>query len=128
MKAIIEGKIDNFVCKGLEKGMVIEGDFKVSDSYHDFDELYAHRILLFIALMKSSPELSWKSRVHNDGTAYDGWFIAGMHLPSGDITYHVSDKFWGMLDNINTLEKSPPWDGHTSEEVIRRLNNYVITL
>lgn len=128
MKVIIEGKIENFVSKGLEKGMVIEGDFNVTDSYHSFEELYAHRILLFIALMKGSPEISWKSRNHNDGTSYDGWFIAGMHLPSGDITYHISDKFWGMLQNINTLEKSPPWDGHTSEEVIRRLNNYVITL
>lgn len=128
MKVIIDGKIDKFVCKSLEKGMVIEGDFNVTDSYHSFEELYAHRILLFIALMKSHPEISWKSRLHNDGTSYDGWFIAGMHLPSGDITYHISDKFWGMLQNINTIEKSPPWDGHTSEEVVRRLNNYVITL
>ena len=128
MKVIIDGKIDQFVCKGLDKGMVLEGDFNVTDSYHSFEELYAHRILLFIALMKTHTEISWKSRLHNDGTSYDGWFVAGMHLPSGDITYHIYDKFWGMLQNINTLEKSPPWDGHTSEEVIRRLNNWIVTL
>lgn len=111
------------------KRMVITGEnLDVFDGYHKMSELYSHRIMLFMALMKTYPELSWKSRLHNDGTSYDDWFIAGMHLPSGDITYHISDKFWGALDNINTLEKSPPWDGHTGEEVLRRLNNWIVTL
>lgn len=111
------------------KRMVITGEnLDIFDGYHKMSELYTHRVMLFIALMKSHPELSWKSKLHNDGTSYDGWFIAGMHLPSGDITYHIADNFWDVLENINTLEKSPPWDGHTGEDVIRRLNNYIITL
>lgn len=128
MKVIIEGKIDSFICKGLDKGMTLEGDFKASDSYHDFDQLYAHRILLFIALIKSHKDIAWKSRLHSDGTSFDGWFIAGMSLPSGQITYHIADQFWNMLDNINTLEKSPEWDGHSSDDVLKRLNNWCFTL
>ena len=49
---------------------------KISDGYHTFEELYAHRIMLFICLMKSNKDISWKSRVHGDGTSLDGWFIA----------------------------------------------------
>lgn len=128
MKVVIEGKIDNFVCKGLDKGMTLEGDFSVSDSYHSFQELYSHRILLFICLMKQNKDVSWKSRVHSDGTSYDGWFIAGMKLTSGDITYHIPDNFWEMTSDIKVLEKSPEWDGHNSEEVLRRLNNWGFTL
>ena len=111
------------------KRMVITGEnLDIFDGYHKMSELYTHRIMLFIALMKSHPELSWKSKLHNDGTSYDGWFIAGMHLPSGDITYHISDKFWDALENINTLEKSPPWDGHTGDDVLKRLNSWIVTL
>lgn len=128
MRVVIEGKVDNLVCKGLEKGMVIEGDISVTDSYHSFQELYSHRIMLFICLMKQNKEVSWKSRNHNDGSKIDNWFIAGMKLPSGDITYYIPDNFWELLSDINVLEKTPEWDGHTSEEVIRRLNNWCFTL
>lgn len=128
MKVVIEGKVDNFVCKGLEKGMVIEGDFSATDSYHSFQELYSHRIMLFICLMKQNKEISWKSRIHSDGSKIDNWFIAGMKLPSGDITYHIPDNFWELLSDITVLEKAPEWDSHTSEEVIRRLNNWSFTL
>lgn len=101
---------------------------KISDGHHTFDELYAHRILLFVALMKSYPDISWKSRFHSDGTNYDGWFVSGMKLPTGDITYHIPDKFWGLTENIKTLEKAPEFDGHTSTDVIKRLNNWCYTI
>lgn len=101
---------------------------KISDGFHTFDQLYAHRILLFIALMKSHKDISWKSRLHNDGTGFVGWFIGGMSLPNGQITYHIPDQFWNLLNNINTLEKSPEWDGHTSDDVLKRLNNWAFTL
>lgn len=127
MRVVIEGKIDSFVCKGLDKGMVIEGDFEASDSYHTFSEIYAHRIMLFIALMKSYKDISWKSRLHDDGSSYDGWFIGGMNLPSGVITYHIPDSYWSILDDINTIEKSL-YDGHTADDVLKRLNNFVFAI
>jgi len=124
MKVVIDGKIDQFICKGLDKGMRLEGDFSASDSYHSFDELYSHRMLLYISLMKSYPHISWKSRKHNDGSTYDGYFIAGMKLPTGDISYHIIDNFWDLLSNVKELEKGPEWDGHTSNDVLNRLNEW----
>jgi hypothetical protein len=105
-----------------------ENTGSISDGYHTFDELYAHRIMLFLCLMKFNRDISWRSRIHYDGTSFDGWFIAGMNLSSGNITYHIPDKFWNMINDIQTLEKAPEWDGHTSEDVIRRLNNWGMSI
>lgn len=98
---------------------------KISDGYHTFDELYAHRILLFVCLLKSYPSISWKSKFHDDGSSFDGWFIAGMMLSSGDITYHIPDRYWDMLEKIKVLDNAPKWDGHTPDDVIKRLSEWV---
>ena len=98
---------------------------QVSDGYHTFDELYKHRILLFIALMKSHPDVSWWSDTHADGSQWDGWIIAGMHLPTGDITYHLNDEYVPFLDGIQQLDKAPAWDGHTSKVVLQRLGAWI---
>lgn len=99
----------------------------VSDGYHTFDELYEHRNLLFIALMKSNPKLSWRANNHHDGTNYEGWFIAGMHLPTGDISYHLPNSMWELLDysGVETTNKAPEWDGHTSQDVVERLRKFL---
>jgi hypothetical protein len=96
---------------------------KVSDGYHTFDELYEHRVLLFINLMRSNPAISWRANNHEDGTMFDGWFIAGMHLPTGDISYHLPGRMWTLIDNsgIQTTNKAPKWDGHTPVDVVNRL-------
>ena len=94
---------------------------QVTDGYHTFDELYDHRHTLFVTLMNSHPELSWKSRQHEDGTMYAGdWFIAGMNLPSGDISYHLEGRFWDMA-KVRALELAPARDGHTAADVLARL-------
>ena len=100
---------------------------KVSDGYHTFDELYAHRCHLFAALMRSNPDRSWRAKKHEDGTMYEGeWFIAGMKLPTGDISYHMPLWMWGWLDNcgIATHERSPRWDGHTPVDVLSRIHSW----
>lgn len=99
----------------------------LSDGYHTFNELYAHRIALFIALAKSHAYISWKAIKHADGTSMDGWFIAGMHLPTGDISYHLPDSEWDRLDMVEPLTKAPEWDGHTPADVVKRLNEWVDT-
>jgi hypothetical protein len=101
----------------------INGD--TSDGYHTFNELYEHRYALFIALMKSHPKISWRANNHDDGTMFDGWFIAGIHFPVGDISYHLPLNKWGLLDNagITTTNKAPAWDNHASQDVIQRLNS-----
>ena len=96
---------------------------EVSDGYHTFAELYDHRCHLFVALMRSHPAISWRADKHDDGSTFDGWFIAGMHLPTGDISYHLPMSMRVMLDGsgIVTREYAPKWDGHTSGDVIQRL-------
>jgi hypothetical protein len=99
------------------------------DGYHTFEELYDHRFALFIALIKSHPSLSWRANNNDDGTNYDGWFVAGIHLPSGDISYHLPNSKWTELDGlqISTTNNAPKFDGHTSDDVIARLNRFTPT-
>lgn len=92
----------------------------ITDGYHSFKELYGHRHALFIALAESHPEKSWKALKHNDGSIWYGWFIAGIELPTGMITYHLPKQYWYLL-NVNELDTAPPWDGHSSKDVIMRL-------
>jgi hypothetical protein len=94
---------------------------QVSDGYHTFDELYAHRFALFLALCRAL-DMGWKSKTHSDGSSYPGWFIAGMTLPMvGDISYHLPLHMWKVTPYLLELEYAPSWDGHTSNDVIDRL-------
>lgn len=99
-----------------------------SDGYHTFDELYEHRHALFIQLMKSHPKISWRANNNSDGSNWENWFIAGMHLPSGDVSYHLPVRLWDSLDGfgIATTLNAPPWDGHTSYQVIDRLKSFLL--
>lgn len=99
---------------------------KISDGYHTFDELYEHRHALFISLMLDNPEKSWRAKCNDDGSSYEGWFVAGMILPTGDISYHLPLSKWERLDNskIKTTEKAPKFDGHTSADVIQRIDKW----
>ncbi len=102
------------------------------DGYHTFDELYEHRIALFIALCRQIQQFEddeyptdiWKSKAHHDGTVWDGWFIMGINTDQGkQISYHLPMKYWDSLNDILTLDSAPIWDGHTPDDVIERLLN-----
>lgn len=122
-KILIEGEVESLV---LNSGKFeIEGDIEASDSYHSFDELYSHRIMLFLTLMKQNKEISWKTRFDREGGNITGWFIGGMELPVGQITYHIPDEFWDVLSDVKEVEKSL-WDGHDSNDVIKRLNSWMV--
>lgn len=100
----------------------------VSDGYHTFTELYDHRAALFAALVALKPELAWKSKYHHDGTFFDGMFVVGMHLPTGDITYHCDiNPWWGMF-YCKELNTAPEFDGHTPNDVINRLIDYALDI
>jgi hypothetical protein len=100
---------------------------QVSDGCHTFDELYEHRCLLFLALMKAHPHLAWRAHAHDDGSRQDGWWIAGMDFPTGPVSYHIPDRLWSLLDStqIATRDRAPAWDGHTSSDVLDRLRDWV---
>ncbi len=98
---------------------------EVSDGFHTFNELYDHRIALFLALAKQL-KLGWKSHLHSDGSSYGGWFIVGLTLPNGyDITYHLPKEYWGKCDFLRFYQVAPEWDGHTSKDVVERLFQFV---
>lgn len=101
---------------------------KIFDGYHTFDELYDHRCHLFVALMRSNPDIAWRAHSHEDGTMFDGWFIAGMHLPTGDISYHLPVHIWILLDGIATTNRAPKWDGHTAADTVNRLAAWCDTI
>lgn len=109
----------------------------ISDWYHSFKELYEHRVVLFIALCNKmndfdqllkevsggidslvDSKLPWKSKLHFDGTMWDGWFLAGIGTEKWNtLTYHLPMSEWDNLD-VNELSKAPEWDWHTAKDVI----------
>ena len=104
---------------------------QTSDGFHTFDELYAHRLALTLALFRAAGWLyPWRSRLHHDGEAPfgGGWFVVGVTLPgTGQITYHYPDKAWSLFDNIlgvRTLDRAEWYDGHTSADVVERLTEW----
>jgi len=109
-----------------EKTFKIVGS-DISDGYHTFDELYEHRIELFIALCKCKRALNfevWRSFQHSDGSEYKGWFILGINKQDGfQITYHLPVSRWNDVDFAETLSKAPHFDGHSSKDVLNRLRN-----
>lgn len=109
--------------------ITIEGEnLKVSDGFHTIEELYEHRIVLFIALCRelkrSGVDKAWVSTKHNDGSSFDGWFIMGLYKVEGmQISYHLPSRFWSECCEIaEVLDKAPVWDGHTSNDVLKRIS------
>lgn len=91
---------------------------KISDGYHTFNELYEHRHTLFALACKNYN--GWKSKLHSDGTMFEGWFIAGIDTPNGQAAYHLPMAWWDRYD-CKELERAPEWDGHTPEQARQRL-------
>ena len=109
----------------------------LSDGYHSFKELYEHRHALFIALLSqaaSQNEDAWFSKLHDDGTGYPGWIIAGCYvdvpvdsncteLERMQIRYHLPDSYIPHLKAAGCMEldKAVPYDGSNSNDTIDRL-------
>lgn len=103
-------------------------EMNVSDGYHTFDELYDHRITLWITLCKYLKEKGapiYRSKKHSDGNlcfGTDTQFILGLDEEKGkQISYHIPIERWDETEFAETLEKAPEWDGHTSSDVLERL-------
>ena len=123
MNRTVNDQIQSLIqCEGVDKG-------SLSDGFHTFDELYEHRTILYIALCKKmwgmqpfTSYIVWRTRVHSDGTMFDGWFLLGINREEGkQITYHLPDKYWDDCHFAATLSKAPTFDGHTPKDVLKRL-------
>lgn len=87
---------------------------ETSDGFHAFNELYEHRVLLWINLC-----LTQKDKCYVVENHYDGWFLLGMETEDGQISYHCPNKH---LDFVSQIKRHhPDFDGHTSKQVIERL-------
>lgn len=96
-------------------------DGETSDGYHTFNELYHHRAVLFSVIVAKFRDRAWKSKLHADGTMYDGMFIVGIETPDGQATYHYDvDPYWDLF-RCKVLDRAPEWDGHTPDQAIERI-------
>jgi hypothetical protein len=127
--------LKDFEIEGMETKDDFYNAMQVSDEYHTIDELYEHRIELFIVLCrwirdvdmaefaKENREI-WRSKLHSDGSSFEGWFILGINKEKGrQITYHLPLNRWEDTNFAQTLEKAPEYDGHTPQDVIKRLSS-----
>ena len=89
----------------------------VSDGFHTMEELYDHRILLWINLANINWSCAYLLKEH-----FEGWFLLGMNTKHGQVSYHCPNKY---LDLVNTeiveLTDDSEYDGHTPSDVIDRL-------
>ena len=91
---------------------------QISDGSHTFDELYHHRTTLFSIICNTYKEKAWKSWLHEDGTMYKDYFIAGVTTAYGDYTYHCHKDYWSAFQ-VKVLENAPAYDGHLPEDLHR---------
>jgi hypothetical protein len=111
-----------------------------SDGYHTFKELYEFRKAYNVALFNewgSQNErqignqwtpLNTKNHVHKSWKHHDGelcfgggWFIVVAVLPTGQISNHYKAEDWDLFKIPETEKALFPFDGHTGEDVIKRL-------
>lgn len=95
---------------------------ELSDTYHSFNDLYKHRVVLTALAFRFLP-YAWKARKHEDGSMFDGMFVVGAPTPEGMVTYHYDNEYWDLFK----IPEVPccKFDGHTPEDVIDRLTNFI---
>ena len=102
----------------------------ISDGYHTFNELYEYRLLynasMFNEFAKQNLYDVHKSKRHSDGEECfgGGWFIVQAQLPTGQISNHYEMKDWDLFQ-IPEKEKANIWDGHTPQDVAKRLREFL---
>jgi len=100
---------------------------QISDGYHTFGELYDHRRALtaVLAVMRANQVAggAWRSKAHHpdDDPMFDGYFIVGIQLPTGTITYHYKLSHWDDFALVPELKHGHRWDGHTPADTVTRL-------
>lgn len=90
----------------------------VTDAYHDFTELYYHRMKLFALICHMNKDVAWKSWKHHDGTMFDESFIVGVETPEGQYSYHYNAEHWDTFD-VREMPFAPTYDGHEPSDIGR---------
>lgn len=101
----------------------------ISDGYHTFGELYDHRRALTAALAKAAPHPvdggweAWRSKRHHPDELpiFEGYFVVGIDLPNGTITYHYELAHWDDFAHVQELRHARKWDGASPADTVNRL-------
>jgi hypothetical protein len=124
LKNVIEELHCNLVCNEVlaeqlfDVVVQLEDVGNLSDGYHTFNELYEHRVVLFSIICNQNPWLSWKSKKHEDGSMFEGFFIVGINTNQGQYTYHYRLEYWDLF-KVQVLDNAPKYDGHKSSDITR---------
>lgn len=104
---------------------------EVTDSYHTMQELYNMRLALCVNLFNAmsltdegrimGQPFVVKSKLHNDGTMFPGYFIIAAFLDNRQISFHYELKHWDKFQIPEVERVTWEYDGHTSQDVIERL-------
>lgn len=107
---------------------------ETSDGYHTFNELYEFRLLYNAALFNEwakqklyDVHKSWHhADAPNDSIFGKGWFVVYAELPTGQISNHYAPEHW-ILFNVPETPTGATWDGHSAEDVAKRLRSFLVT-
>ena len=128
---VLLDKEGNYHKYPLSEIQVITDTGNISDGYHTFNELYEYRLLyntfLFNELADQGRYDVHKSKLHSDGKSPFGdpnWFIVVAELPNGQISNHYEMKDWDIF-KIPEKPRANKWDGHTPQEVAKRLRVFL---
>lgn len=111
-------KINYMINANKDNPNVVTDD--ISDGFHTFGQLYFQRMMLFATLVNLFPEISWKTKKHEDGEECfgGGWFLVTIDTPEGAYGYHYRLEDWDKF-NCMELYKAKHWDGYTEDDVDR---------
>jgi hypothetical protein len=86
-------------------------------------ELYSERSACVAALVKAATAKQWVCWWCIDPETGPRWPVVGIELPTGQVTWHVSQADFDKLGLAERLAKvdHATWDGHSTEEKYRRL-------
>jgi hypothetical protein len=104
---------------------------EITDGFHTFGELYDHRRALTAALVATGKFPAWRSMRHHpeDSPIFEGYFILGIELPTGTITYHYKLQHWNeFYARTDDLDHAPKWDGATPADTVTRCLEYTRSL
>jgi hypothetical protein len=111
-------KVTIKMLSGKYLNVIVDSLKDVSDGYHTVDELYDHRGSLFILLcLQMQGQVYYKL----DSTS-PGWFILYLETKYGQISYYFKDAFLPAIQNVAIYDAEHVWDGHTSKDVLDRMN------
>lgn len=109
------------------KEETMEDKGNISDGYHTYEYRLLYNASMFNEFAKQGLYDVHKSKRHSDGTIPFGdgnWFIVQAELPTGQISNHYEMKDWELFD-VPEKEKANHYDGHTPQDVAKRLRNFL---